>query len=240
MPSRAVWLAGVAALMPLIAGPLQAAPAAARATTPFAAPDTEMLLTRTVRRPLPGGAEVLARRSYAIRFTREGAGYRIDGRLAQVEVDAPPPLRALAALERQRRDEGMFPMWLDAEGRLLTGSGPRRAEQVGQAIDAAATAPALDTIGTLDKLQAQAFIRQLGENPVRSPWPEELFRPVPGNRRETRMIPLVNGGRGRVVTDIAARATVETGLLVSFDRTVTSDLEGDTRATYESWTLVPL
>jgi len=71
---RAVWLAGVAATMPFVIASIPLTPAAATAPRQFEAPSDPMVLTRILRRPLPGGAEVLTRRSYEIRFT-PGAGF---------------------------------------------------------------------------------------------------------------------------------------------------------------------
>src|SRR5436309_1976086 len=83
--------------------PLVAASAAtAAASGGFSAPSGTLVLTRTLRRPLPGGAEIVSTRSYEIRIVADGDGFRVDGSLLSSEVTAPPSLAALAALERNR------------------------------------------------------------------------------------------------------------------------------------------
>ena len=83
--------------------------------------------------------------------------------------------------------------------------------------------------GAILLAQAQAFVRAFQDRPGYHPWPEDLFHPAPGKRREQRTIPLVNGERGHVTVDIIARTAGAGGLLASFTRTVTSDLDGDMR-----------
>ena len=101
---RAVWLAGAAAIMPVGAAGAAEPPAQAEQPAAFVPPDAPMVLTRSLRRSLPGGAEIRTSRSYSIRFVREADGYRVEGALIDVAVDAPPALAALATLERARGD----------------------------------------------------------------------------------------------------------------------------------------
>lgn len=253
MPGRAALMAGAAALLSPVAGTAptpgsapEPAPAPAPAPTaasrdagrPFAPPEGPLLLTRTVRRPLPGGHEIRASRSYEVRFVREANGIRLDGTLVEVTMEAPPQLESLAALERRRPDAGMFPMQIDAAGRLLP-TGPRPGSDAVRGA-MARTSAAVDRarLADFDRQQAQAFVSQIGESGGLNPWPEDLFRPGSAHRRETRTIPLANGARGHVVVDTRARAG-EDGMMTSYARTVTSDLAGDNRATYEEWTLAP-
>jgi hypothetical protein len=234
-----LWLASVAAIIPLIAIPLPSASAMADAVEPFQPPAGPMLLTRTTRRPLHDGKEVLARRSYEVRFVRESGGYRLDGKLVEVVVEAPPILQGLAELERQRPDDGLFPMHLDATGQLIAGGNPKPSRQAGQAIDLVSAAVDKSGLGAAEKAQARAFVQGFRDRPGYNPWPQELFRPPPGERRETRTIPLPNGESGQITVDLTARTAGPGGLLASFTRTTTSDLGGDKRSTYEQWTLAP-
>lgn len=196
-----------------------------------------MLLVRTLRRPLPGGAEVRTERSYEIRFIPDGDGYRVEGNLVKVDVHAPPALRALAELERGRADTNMFPMRLDMQGRLISGGDLVDAATIDQARQT--TAEGIDKIelGGFDSQQAQSFIDQFAKRPGHTPWPEDLFRPEPGNHQQSRAIPLPNGERGQVSVTIRADASGPTGLLSSLARTVVSDLGGNSRITEEIWTL---
>jgi hypothetical protein len=237
---KAVWLAGAAAIMPLAAVSHSPAPAEAASAEPFRPPEGPLLLTRTVRRSLSDGKEVRARRSYEVRFVPEAGGYRLDGRLRDVVVEVPPRLEAMAELERKRRDDAMFPMHVDRTGRLLPGGDPAPAPQVRQAIERFSAEVAQAKIGASDKAQAQAFVRQFQGTAGLSPWPQDLFRPLVGARRETRTVALPDGGQGEVSVEITAREAGPGGLLVSLSRRVTNTIEGSMRATEEHWTLAPL
>lgn len=234
---RTVWLAGAAAIMPVVFSGLPSAPAEAAASGQFQPPSDPMVLTRTLRRPLPGGAEVLTRRSYEIRFVPEADGYRVDGRLVGVEVDAPPSLQALALLERRRPDDGMFPMRLDERGLFRAVGNAIQSDEVreaGQSVRRQVEALPLDQF---DRSQARSFAKSFEERSVRTAWPEDLFNPAPGTREETRMIPLPNGARGTVRINVNVSMQRATGILERFTRRVTTDLDGSNRITEESWTL---
>lgn len=236
---------GVRLSLLLGAGALLPAPALGHSAAAQASPDGQfdppaapMILTRTLRRPLPDGNEVLTRRSYEIRFLRETDGFRVEGELVSAEVEAPADLAALAAIERARPDAGMFPMRLDPAGTLQPMPASPASPQVRQAsaqgrrlLDAAALAP-------VERAEAQGFVRQVEEGGARSQWPRDLFRPDTGYHRDDRVIALPGGGSGNVAVETEA-ASYATGLLASFSRTVTTDLGGNTRRTYELWTLAP-
>ncbi len=234
---RTVLLASAAAILPLAA--LSFAPPAAMATTisPFLPSGEAMVLTRVLRRPLPGGIEISTARSYEIRFVREEDGYRIEGDLIGVQVDVPKQFEALAALERARPDPGMFPMRIDAGGRLVA-SGKRNATpaaseagRIAQAMVPAGLAPA-------EARDASAFISQSTVSPVQTAWPDELFKPAPGKRSNVQVVPLPDGKTGEVSVEIEANVDAGTGLVRSLRREVTTRVGGSMRVTIETWTLV--
>ena len=186
---------------------------------------------------LSDGKQVVTRRTYNVRITPNGDGFRVDGNLVDVAVEAPETLRDLAEIERKRPDTGMFPMRLDSGGMLLPGKGPQSHKSTSEAVALVSKKlDAMDLTGP-NKLQAQAFVGQFRERQGLSQWPSDLFRPAPGKRRETRTIPLANGTQGQVTVDVEATITGTTGLLSSFSRTVTTRFDGDSRVSYEIWTL---
>jgi hypothetical protein len=233
--TRAVWLAGAAALLPLAAAALAETPPNQTAFTP---PSTPMLLTRTLRRALPDGKAVVTRRSYRVRFVREGAGFRLDGALVDVRVEALPGLEPLAQLERQRPDTGLFPMRLDARGMLLPTTEPAPSEAEHKALNVATGYVAALNLASADSAQAQRFVAQFQTRAYRTAWPQDLFHPVPGTRREQQTIPLPDGVEGTVTTEVAV-TTGAAGLLNDFKRVVTTRLGNDTRVAQEEWTLEP-
>ena len=111
-----------AAALALALGCLPHAPASADQLGPepgagmFNPPPGPMILTRELRRSLSDGKAIITRRSYEIRFAPERGGFRVDGRLVDVDVDVPPRLAPLALLERLRGDDGLFPIHLTTRG----------------------------------------------------------------------------------------------------------------------------
>jgi hypothetical protein len=197
------------------------------------------VLTRVLERALPDGKTVISRRSYAVRFVRDGDGYRLDGSLLSVSIEAPPVLEALADLERRRADTGLFPMRIDAAGTLL----PREsrapadpslaiaAQQVSHAISGAGFAPG-------ETRQAHAFVDRVRSQPMHTEWPADLFMPRTGRRQQLVPVPLPDGMSGEVAIELEARAG-SGGLLSWFRRTVTTELAGTSRRSTETWTLTP-
>ena len=235
---RSVLLASAVAILPLTA--LSAAPASASTTTisPFLPSAEPMVLTRELRRPLPGGIEISTARSYEIRIVREGGGYRVEGELIGVTVDAPKQFEALAALEKGRADVGMFPMRIDAGGRFVA-SGEQNTAPMAQEAGRIALAMVPSGLAPAEARDANSFIRQSTANPVQTAWPEDLFKPAPGKRRSTQVVPLPGGKTGEVSVEIDANVDEGSGLVTTLQREVTTRLGDSTRVTIETWTLAP-
>lgn len=237
MKGAALLLAGISALAPIAAlgEPVSVAP-----ETAFALPDQPVILTRTVRRPLPDGKEVVSRRSYVVRFARDGTGYRVDGELVASEVEAPPALRAIAELEKARPDKGLFPIRLDARGRIVPEPATARVNSPTQAQGAALTSAriASSALSAEEKAQAAGFVQQvLDRGGGMTAWPEDLFHPQPGLHKTSREIALPGGTSGLVTISTEARVTANGGLLDRVDRVVVTELGGSQRTVSESWTL---
>ncbi|MCK9543111.1 MAG: hypothetical protein M0R03_13900 [Novosphingobium sp.] len=223
--------------MPTLA--LMAGPAAMAATeTAFVPPTEPMVLTRTLQRALPDGKQIVTRRSYEIRFTPDGDGYRVDGTLLSAGAEVPPSLEMLAALERARPDTGLFPMRLDRNGALLP-HGDDAAPADAAVVQAARLTSSMLTASDLPKetvLQGRNFVDSVARNGLHTQWPTDLFRPAAPHRRETLSVPLPDGTSGRVGVELDTTAA-ETGLVLSFRRIVTTELGTSTRRTTETWTL---
>lgn len=135
------WRAAIHAA--LLAGAATVAlPAAARPTSAAAfAPPSEspLLLSRKVVREISGGTAIVATRRYRVTFHENGDGWVIRGDLVASEIDAPPALAAIAAIERNRPDEGLFPIYLDSSGLIVPAPAPpdMGREAVAAAVDLA-------------------------------------------------------------------------------------------------------
>lgn len=204
----------------------------------FAPPAGPVRLTRELRRQMSGGREIVARRSYEIRFHRDGRGWRVDGTLMQSEVEAPGVAPQLLELERRRKDEGLFPLLLDASGRIVVqnGSSDPATERslASAAADVLSGTPLAEpdrraALAVASSLYAQA--RAAGGN-----WPVDLFVPEPGQRVETRTIQLAEGAAGKVTITISA-ADGPTGLVERFERRIVTETAGNSRQSVETWTL---
>lgn len=235
--SRAILLAGIAAVVPVAASRADP-PQPAAVGSPFIAPEGEFVLTRELRKSLHDGKEIVIRRSYAVRFSREASGFRLDGELLDVSVDAPESLRALAEMERRRPDTGMFPLRLDAQGFLLP-SDPRPAAPAVRKAAAFVQSEVREMgLSPSAERQATAFAAAIERNPGYTRWPVDLFRPRAGTRHEERAINLPGNMRGTVTIEISARTQEHGDLLGSLTRTVVTDTGESRRTSIEKWTLV--
>jgi hypothetical protein len=230
---RAAWLASAAAVLPLVA---LAQPLEARSAAVFAPGSHAMVLTRVLRRPLPGGVEVATSRSYELRFVRDGAGYRVEGELLDVKVEVPTAFEALAALERARVDTGMFPVHIDDRGRFVAGGEARSGAFASQASQVALV-QVPGGLAAGEARDARSFIEQIGSNPVHTAWPVDLFMPAPGRQGSRQTIPLPGGKTGEVAVVIDAAVDAQTGLVTTLTRHVTTRLGDTSRITEETWTL---
>ena len=229
-------LAGVAAVLPVAA--LHAGDPSP-AVRQFAPPQSSLVLTRELRRALSDGKEVVTRRSYEITISPEGDGYRVDGRLIGTEVDVPPALQALAAIERARPDTGLFPFRLDRQGQIVTQSAARDPQAAGAAGQTVGVWLSRSGLSMEERGLAEGFLRQLksGQAASGAAWPADLFHPHPGERSESREFDLPGGDRGSVVVATRAMARSSDGLLDTVERTVTTRMGADERTTREIWRL---
>ncbi|MGN6357869.1 MAG: hypothetical protein ACTHLU_10365 [Novosphingobium sp.] len=223
----------------LIVASVVAAPAALAETAAFSPPEGPVTLTRTVRRALPDGKEVVATRSYELRIVRDGDGYRVDGQLLSADVQAPPSLEGLAAIERKRSDDGLFPFRLDARGMIAPA--PAAGDRASLEAAGAATRRAIagGPLPPAQQREAQGFVRRImagGAAGAGAQWPADLFRPVFGRRVSSSPVSLAGGRSGTVTTTIEAARRDGTDRI---ERTVVTETGGNRRTTREIYALVP-
>jgi hypothetical protein len=204
----------------------------------FSPPAGAMILMRELCRWLSDGNQVVTRRRYEVRFTAEPGGYRVDGRLVSAEADVPPRLEMLAALERARSDEGLFPIHLTARGMIVE----QQAEgsvSTPQTRKLAESMIARAPLPTGERSGARGFVSALLAHPevAGGHWPTELFHPMTGTRTELSSYPLPGGSIGKVTVTIDAHGDGSGGLLQSFARTVVTESGGAPQQSRERWTL---
>ena len=214
-------------------------PAAAESRNPaFTPPTGPMLLTRTLIRPLSDGKQILTRRHYMVQIVPTPDGYRVEGRLVEVEVEAPPSLTALAAIERGRADNGLFPMLLDRAGRIVGSSAVTPDGSMERAVRIAGEQLGRTGLPAGDVRQARSFIAMMQARQARTEWPVDVFSPNPGLRREIRSVPLGEGREGKVTIELTGTREASDGAeIASLQRSVTTEYGGDTHVTRELWRL---
>ena len=227
------------AALSVFAGSALLRPLQAMAATRFAPPDGPMRFTRTLTRQLGVSDRAVFERSFVIRFHADGTGgYRVEGQQADVTVQVPPALEALAAMERRRVETGVFPIALSPGGLILDGPSPEP-----MALFPEAVATAMRQLATMsDRSAAEAarhYLQNLAARPdqLLSRIPADLFAPVETRRQEARAFPLEDGGVGRI--DLSFEATIDPacGMMLSAIRKVSTHMGSSERVTSERFTL---
>ena len=233
----AEWRATVHAALLVGAATLAMPAGASPANTPAFAPPSEspLLLSRKLVRELSGGAAIVATRRYRVTFHPVADGWEIEGALVASEIEVPPALAAIAALERDRPDEGLFPIHLDRSGRIVAAPaapGLGR-EAVARAVDAARHLAGGTRAGFLDQVGAAAA--SPGGGLTR--WPETLFLPYGLQGTSEQAFKLPDGSEGRVQIALESDPAPGLATMGRAARTVVTQAAGTRRVAREEWTL---
>lgn len=232
--------AALAALLPWAAQLPASAQAAARRA--FVPPTGPMRYSRRLVRNLAGGASFAVERSFALQFSPAADGWTLAGDQISVAVDAPAPLAAFARLERERVEQGLFPLRLDRAGQIA--GGPDRAQtlDLDEAVRTAREMIERSARSAADKTEMVRFVGALHQSAAQltTLLPTDLFVPVEIPRRRHSDVPLPDGALGKVVASFDARTDPATGMMQTAERRVITTIAGDQRETVESWTFTPL
>ena len=240
MTGKAIFLAGVAAILPTAAAFPESATNQEAQVYQFSPPDVPLILTRTVWRSLVDGKEIVSRKRYAVRIVADGGGFKVTGALFESTVEAPPAVAALAEMERRRSDPALLPIRLDADGRIL----PEPA-----ALDPAARQPGArvaqrlvrsSNIAGADKDQADSLIDQIAKAGGIAQWPSDLFNPSRQSQHEQRQVALPGGNEGAIDVSITVHGQRQGGqwqggLPTTVERTVVTELDGTRKVSREQW-----
>lgn len=234
---RAALLAGCAFALAASAGAENTVTRTPPATA-FSAPAGSLTLTREMRRTIGRSKQIVTRRSYEIRFIPEGEGWRVDGTLISSEVEAPAELAELAALEKARKDDGLFPLTLDSQGLIVAQRAPADAAATDKARAVANQAVEKINMTSSDKTVAKQMIQRIATQSQASSgsWPVDLFRPPVEPVIDVRSIALPDGNQGRVTVTMLARPN-STGGLQQLDRRVLTEIGGTSRLSEETWSM---
>lgn len=221
--------------------PVVSSAARAQAPAHFEPPLAPMRYTRRLERGLADGKQLIVSRAFQVRFVQRPGGFRVDGEQVEVEVEAPEALAAFAQIERDRREQGLFPILLDSAGHIAGTLAPMEAQLEAAVREAAAQIDRRqrDEAERADLLRFANAIHQSAGKVV-TELPRDLFAPVAALRSETRAVELPGGGEGEVTVTFSAARDPVTGLMRDALREVVTQLGIDRRRTVESWRLDPL
>ncbi len=198
-----------------------------------------MVLSRTVIRELSGGAQIVVKRRFRVQFQRDGEGFVLTGTPMDVSVEVPPILARLGDLERQRSEQGPFPILLDGQGLIRRTVAPNDADARQRGQQAANTIISAAAMPAKRKREGEQLLAQLATDPRTSPWPTDLFAASNGERHQHRTVALADGSQGEVEVLMKVAFLLPCGMPASFERVVTTQLAGTRRVSRELWTLEP-
>lgn len=237
------WLAAIHASL-LAGAAVLAMPAEAATPGPAFAPpsDSPLILSRTVVRELRDGAAIVATRRYRVTFHPVVEGWKVEGALIASEIEVPPALAAIAALERDRPDDGLFPLHLDHAGRIVS---EPSAAGLGREAVAGALGAAKHLAGAREAAAPGGFLTQLGAAAA-SPgggltrWPAALFLPNGLSGTSEQSFRLPDGSEGKVQVSLDSEAAPALATMGRARRTVVTLAAGIRRVAREEWTLGPI
>ena len=198
-----------------------------------------MLLSRRITRALGDGAQIVVSREWLITFAGQGTGCTVSGHQLTASVDAPESLTALARIEQGRNTNGMFPIFLSKQGRVMgagnTGSSIELAEAVRQAermINARAASPSqrADQLAGLAVLQKTAakLIDQI---------PDDLFYPSTSKTVTVEPMTLDGGMSGEFELQHEAVCAPDGPWLAKTERRVITRIGDSERHSCDLWTM---
>ncbi len=235
-PSRRGFVAGAA-----LAGFSLTAPVAAHFR--IALPQQTMRLRRVLERALYDGSIIGVEREWAVEFRRQRAGIVITGHHVSARVSAPQALEAMARIERRRSTQRLFPITLDAVGRIMD-AGPFTLHS-----DIALAAQAASRLWpSNDAARPNPFelLRQIPQGPNLSQTgmgdhlPPDLFFPFDRDQRTLRKLDFPDGLSGEIELWNRAKSQADQPWLEHWERTVTTSFGGSRRKSSEIWSLSSL
>ncbi len=217
-----------------------ASPAAAAPGVPL--PEGPMLLSREIRRELSDGKAIVVRRSWLVRFVPNGRGIAVEGKQASASVDAPEKLRPLAELEEQRDTNGMFPILLSADGRIVGAGSGQDADDIAKAVRIAEGLIAKSNRTPTQKSEAVQYLGaiQAAGGSLLETLPPDLFYPSGREMRQHRDIALPDGATGEIELVYASSSLAGESWLERASRDIVTRLGNSERVSSEIWRMVPV
>ncbi len=202
----------------------------------------EMQFSWRLTRPLQGGIAIVVERRSKVVFSQFAYGFLVEGQLLEVIVDFPPQLERFADLERQRQNDGLFPLVLNPFGVLQPEAIPQSDDKtVKEAAGVASNMIENSDIPAADREELSGLVTSVGQagQAFSIELPQNLFSPPLTKQVDIHSFQLADGSWGEVETAFSGESDMTTGLMKMATRTVTTRIGDDERATREDWTLQP-
>lgn len=235
--------AGLIALMALCGYPDRGnaltEPEAARPADPqeLSAPQAPLHLSRILIRYLSDGEKVVITRRWTIRFTPLAKTTIVTGTPISVQVEVPPYLKDLGALEQRRDSSGPFPITLDGTGHVISQSTDADNDM---ALSATMRARALLTrVKNGEHTNSESFDFLLGVEKAagtpQSAIPPNMFEPNPTPVSETATFLLDDGRQGNFTKNCQKIPAGRGSYPYDYACDITTQLGDVTAKTQEIW-----
>lgn len=208
---------------------------------PFIPPASPMQFSRKLVRNLSDGNAIIVTRKWLVQFETIGAGFALRGQQISVDVQAPAALKRLADLEKNRSDNGLFPVMLTKRGIILGQSGSADKRDVDRAIAIARQQIATSELSANDRIPVQSFLKTLQDSGAvaTTTLPPDLFVPQQLSSHQQESMELPGGLEGTIIIAFTAQVEEGTGLLRRAERVVTTQIGQTRQLSSEQWTLAP-
>lgn len=216
-----------------------APPIAGLAQSKVSIPSQEMRLTRVLSRTMRGAAVLTVTRSWDVRFETQQQGITITGRQIAAKVEAPERLAPIAAIEEQRSTDGMWPITLSQEGRILMVGSQSADDDLAAAVEVAQQYIASHNAPAAGLAAQRQYLRDLQRagSSLLDRMPSDLFFPAGTPHRSKREIDLPGGIKGEFELSYLAQRSPEGDWLKSAVRRIVTRVAQSERHATEEWTL---
>lgn len=214
-------------------------PSALHARERLNIPANWMTLCRIIERELGDGRMLMVKRDWRVAFARDGIGAQISGQQIAVDVDAPEKLASLAAIERSRSTEGMFPITLSAEGLIQSAGRYTESDDIEAAVKEAEAILEQRGFGRDEAARRMRYIAQLqhASGSLLDQLPPDLFFPRNQSVTTVRPVELPGGAEGAFEMTYTAKTAPGVPWLESSERKVITRVGNDERLSREIWML---
>jgi len=214
-------------------------PGALQAREMLEIPANWMTLRRIIERELGDGRTLAVTRDWRVAFARDGMGAQISGEQIAVDVDAPEKLAALAAIERSRSTDAMFPIALSAEGLIQSAGRYTETDDIEAAVREAGAILEQRGFPPDEAARRLRYIAQLehASGSLLNQLPPDLCFPRNQSVTTVRPVQLPDGVEGAFEMTYTAKTAPGQPWLESSERKVVTRVGSEERLLREIWML---